>query len=260
MVQDGSRVDHHPYSRRTLRFSTPAVEAAFVQSKHEKLRRSFTVGLIFEILFAVGATVSILVFEEESWSVSSQHAKFLRAQTILVAWPAVVSIFLMILLHSSWFKARISGSGLELLISASVCLASIALIAMHPWNLANMMSINDPGMFDVADAKLLLDIDVLLTVVHFLLPIRFPFLIAINFFTFALYCTSLFVIGPQKGSGVIVGSIITMLVLILADLWGKRLLETLERTTFAQIRQEITFRYESECQVAQQYRAENKTK
>eukprot|EP00928_Gymnodinium_smaydae_P098296 TRINITY_DN9111_c1_g1_i3.p1 TRINITY_DN9111_c1_g1~~TRINITY_DN9111_c1_g1_i3.p1 ORF type:complete len:729 (-),score=58.24 TRINITY_DN9111_c1_g1_i3:207-2393(-) len=114
------------------------------------------------------------------------------------------------------------------------------------------MSINDSYMFASNDARLVLDLLTLLTYAHFILPARFPFLVAIDLVILTLYCASIFVCGGQGGSDRIVENIIYLSVSMLGYLWGKRSLEILERATFTQIAQERTLRYEAEFQLSSQ--------
>eukprot|EP00928_Gymnodinium_smaydae_P098291 TRINITY_DN9111_c0_g1_i6.p1 TRINITY_DN9111_c0_g1~~TRINITY_DN9111_c0_g1_i6.p1 ORF type:complete len:851 (+),score=50.29 TRINITY_DN9111_c0_g1_i6:33-2555(+) len=259
-MEHTSRSEPLPYSRKTLHFKTAEVEAAFVRSRSEQLYKSFLVGSVLLVLFAAGSVTSAFVTEKWLWSASPGAAKIFYARIILMGSTCVCCILVIGLLSLLPSNSCIrSGVGLETVISAAACLVSVVVVMMHPWNLGNAI-LNEPVtyMYLINDDKLLLDLDVWLTAVHILLPIRFPFLVAINVVSFTSYCVVIVVLGAQsKGTGYATMNIALLSVLILSLAWGKRSFEILERTTFVRIVRERTLRYEAEHKLSSQSRSKN---
>eukprot|EP00928_Gymnodinium_smaydae_P098292 TRINITY_DN9111_c0_g1_i7.p1 TRINITY_DN9111_c0_g1~~TRINITY_DN9111_c0_g1_i7.p1 ORF type:complete len:836 (+),score=62.87 TRINITY_DN9111_c0_g1_i7:185-2692(+) len=250
-----------PYSRTTLRFKMAEVEAAFVKSRHDQLRKSFLFGSALLVVFAGASMVFSSIVEKEWWAASPESTSIFRVRMLLMGAVCVGCIFAIGLLSlsrtSSWLT---SGARLETFLSAAACLLSAVVIMLHPWNLAKAMSINDaPYMVLITDDALLLNLDVWLTALHLLLPIRFPFLVIINLMSFTTYCAVTVVLGSQKGGIGYVMNIIILLALILSVSWGKRSLEILERTTFIRIVRERTLRYEAEHKLSSQSPSKKKS-
>eukprot|EP00928_Gymnodinium_smaydae_P035807 TRINITY_DN25131_c0_g4_i1.p1 TRINITY_DN25131_c0_g4~~TRINITY_DN25131_c0_g4_i1.p1 ORF type:complete len:794 (-),score=55.89 TRINITY_DN25131_c0_g4_i1:351-2381(-) len=164
---------------------------------------------------------------------------------------AVLAVPLMCILRLSRSTSYLRGMDVETLLSVFGCLVSVLLVAQHPWFVAKALSINDPYMFLLTDDKLLLHLDVWLTGLHLMLPMRWTFLMLISFVCFVAYSLPLVVLGSQQGSHSSAAlNAIALLMLTVAATWAKRSLELLERTAFTQIAQERTLRYEVEHQLS----------
>eukprot|EP00928_Gymnodinium_smaydae_P097595 TRINITY_DN8888_c0_g2_i1.p1 TRINITY_DN8888_c0_g2~~TRINITY_DN8888_c0_g2_i1.p1 ORF type:complete len:758 (-),score=35.28 TRINITY_DN8888_c0_g2_i1:187-2460(-) len=244
-----SRGSRSQYSGRTLRFVNIAVEGAFVKSRYEKLCRSSFFGLLMVCIFAAVSMAASFTSERWLWSASSEGTTIFRVRMCLMGTIIFMALPLMILMKRSLSTSCLRGEHVEALLSVTACFVSMLLVAQHPWYIAKALSIDDPYMALLSDDKLLLHLDVWLTGLHLVLPMRWTFLTLISLTCFAAYSIPPLVLGSQMGSFIALNALI-LLMLIVASTWGKRSLEMLERTTFTQIAQERTLRYEVEHQLS----------
>jgi len=234
---------------RTLRF-TDGREMAYVQHKHQQLKVHFFRGS----LMFVGVMCSLLAYSAIfGWS--SSGGVFLMAEqmpAVLVAARQrnliLISMVLASIASTLMSLTKIASASprcFELTVAAVTLVLPPVNVLLHPWYQAKLSGL-DPLLVvhetNHNDSDLMLWLDMMLTAIHLMLPVRWIVLWPFEVLSILAYVIPALTVGSKLSTPTVCLRTVLLFSLILAASLGKRALEYCDRAAFAQVAAERTLR------------------
>ncbi|CAK0805640.1 unnamed protein product [Prorocentrum cordatum] len=239
--------------RLTLRFQDPMQEEGYANTHKEKLSHYVAVTMVSLIVVSL-LTVLAHRFWDDAQYPTKEAVELSRWQAFFIIGSVVC---LNIALGTGRLLARyniVGTLGLEIIVvSANTCLMIVlGIIPKH--YMARVFGYRDTEAIwgvDLAptDGNLVLYIDMVVTCLHCLLPIRWVVLVPLELLAILAYAAPALLLG-SPAMNMVLFNIVGLLALIMFSAIGKRAFERQERALFAGLLSEKQMRFQAEFELS----------
>jgi len=186
----------------------------------------------------------------------------------MVATRFAINVVLLLVLRMRRLRAFLGHVGFEVVVTVVFAFSAQLFVIVDPWYCARLFGADAATVVVnncADDAKMLLVLDVIVTVVHLTVPIRFTVLWAFDVSVVLGYIGIAYGLGsPAQGTALLM-NIMVLTILVIAASVGLRSTERNRRMAFANLAMERTKRVEAEHQLdrysrsMQKHRADDET-